>query len=318
MGLGAKIMKYRLTDIYQTVTDTIVAAIEDGRANGDDWTMPWANNPSGMPVNAVTKHPYRGVNVVMLSMFARANGYRTNGWATYKQWQSKGANVAKGEHGTMVVFFKSQHLTRENADGERETVTIPLLRYTTAFNAAQVEGYEAPVIERPCLAHRIDEAEAFVAATGADVRYGEGRAYYRRADDFIGMPAWDDFLDSKNATATENAYGTLLHELTHWTGTEGRCERNFGKRFGDHAYAAEELVAELGAAFMCSRLNITPQPRLDHAQYIEHWLRMLKSDKKAIFTAAARASDATEYLSAFSDLFALVRLGRAVTLDKAA
>ncbi len=139
-----------------------------------------------------------------------------------------------------------------------------------------------------------------VDATGAAIRYGLGQAFYTPAQDFIGMPDWDRFTDT--ATATENAYSTLFHELTHWTGHARRCDRQLAKRFGNDAYAAEELIADLGAAFMCAELAITNQPRPDHAQYLEHWLKVLKTDKRAIFTAASKASDALDHLRALQPL----------------
>lgn len=142
----------------------------------------------------------------------------------------------------------------------------------------------------------LDAAEAFVAATGADIRHGGNHAFYRFPDDFIQMPERERFMGTETSTATESYYGTLLHE-THWTGCAKRCDREFGKRFGDDAYAVEELVAELGAAFLCDDLGITLEPRPDHAAYLDNWLKVLKADKKAIFTAASQAAKATDYLA---------------------
>ncbi len=174
-----------------------------------------------------------------------------------------------------------------------------MARGYSVFNVAQVDGYEpdeaeAPVTDRP-LVERLEHAEAFVTATGAQRMNGVDRAFYRPSTDAIYMPPIEAFTGSDTSTPQEAYYGTLLHELTHWTGAEPRCNRQFGKRFGDDAYAAEELVAELGAAFMSAGLGITSEPRADHAQYIESWLRVMKGDKRAIFTAASKASAAVAY-----------------------
>lgn len=166
------------------------------------------------------------------------------------------------------------------------------------FNVAQVDGFEIPAIEPaidridPCVA-----AEAFIASTGANITVAGERAFYNRATDSITMPDRHRFVGTKTSSATEGWYSTLLHELTHWSGAETRCARTFGECFGDDAYAMEEMVAELGAAFLCGDLGITVEPRADHADYIGHWLRILKGDRKAIFTAASAANKAAEYLT---------------------
>ena len=284
------------SDLYQTVTDQIVTAIESG-ASDEEWKMPWGGFNNGLPFNPTTKATYRGVNVLMLWGSAAAETYPTNEWASYKQWQGRDAQVNKGERGTIIVYCGSSSREIENDAGETEEKSFRFLKYSTVFNAAQVAGWESPKAERPNLAKRIDTAERFVANTEAVIRFGGGRAFYTHSKDYIAMPDWDQFTDTKTATATENAYGTLLHELTHWTGHARRCERKFGKRFGDQAYAVEELVAELGAAFLCAKIGITPAPRRDHAQYIAHWLKTMKADKRAIFTAASKASDAVDFLN---------------------
>lgn len=280
-------------DLYQEVTDKLVAAIEEGAGK---WRMPWAQQLQGMPYNATTKHRYRGVNVLILWSEAVAKGYPTHEWASYRQWAERGATVKAGERGTVIVFYKSLAVKGKDENGEDAVDTIPMLRYSHVFNAAQVDAWQSPAIERPALAQRIEQAEEFLAATGAQIRWGMGSAFYSSHHDFIAMPDRDRFKDTPTSTATENVYSTALHELTHWTGHKTRLAREFGKRFGDDAYAAEELVAELGAAFLCSRIGISAEPRQDHAQYLASWLRVLKADKKAIFTAAARASDAVEFL----------------------
>lgn len=277
-------------DIYSEITSKIIAQIEAGAGK---WRMPWTGQKGGMPFNATTGARYRGVNVLNLWSTAGAAGYPTNAWASFKQWQARGAQVQVGQRGTLICYQGSTMVRDPGADADR---AIRFLKYSHVFNAAQVDNWDMPEVERPNLATRIENAERFVANTGAAIRFDQGRAFYSPAHDFIGMPGWSDFIPTDGATATENAYGTLFHELTHWTGADKRCDRTFGKRFGDDAYAVEELVADLGSAFLCAHIGITAAPRPDHAQYLAHWLRVLKADARAIFTAAARASDAVEFL----------------------
>lgn len=281
-------------DLYQTVTDAIVKQLESGAGA---FIKPWVG--ADMPTNGTSGHEYRGVNVLMLWASAAAGGFKANAWASYKQWQAAGAQVRAGERGTMIVYAGTAiaRETVEASEGEEGGRTFRFLKYSHVFNSDQVDGFELKAAERPNLAQRLEAAEAFVANTGAVIKYSGERACYVPSRDEVHMPAWEAFTDTPTATATERAYGVLFHELTHWTGHEKRLAREFGKRFGNEAYAAEELVAELGAAFTAARLGIECEPRADHAQYLASWLTVLRNDKKAIFTAAARASDAADYLA---------------------
>jgi antirestriction protein ArdC len=281
-----------MSDVYQTITDRIVAQIEQGAGA---WCMPWHSRRHGaselaLPRN-VTGRAYRGVNVPVLWATAAAFGYASPIWATYKQWQERSCQVRKGEKSAMVVFWKS--IEAENDDGETETHLVA--RAYFVFNAAQVDGFDkitkAPQsVEDLSEDQRIASAEAFFAATGSIVRHGGNRAFYTSSGDFIQMPLFGQFVDA------QSYYSVLAHEHTHWTGSKSRLDRQFGARFGDQAYAFEELVAELGAAFLCATLGISNEPREDHAAYIDSWLRVLKGDKKAIFTAASKAQAAVDYL----------------------
>lgn len=283
-------------DLYTEVTAKVVAAIEAGAADGS-WQMPWiAAGKFGNPVNMTTGAAYRGVNILMLSMAGASAGYPVNQWASYQQWAGRGGQVRKGERGTMIVYAGSLSVRDPSEGGEDAAKSIRFLKHSSVFNVSQVDGVTVPAVERPCEAERVAAADALVTGTGAVVRSGFDRAYYSPSQDFIAMPDSDQFKAAGDRSATESYYGTLLHELTHWTGAEKRCAREFGKRFGNEAYAAEELVAELGAAFLCGRLGITSEFRMDHARYIASWLKVLKADSRAIFTAAARASDAVDYV----------------------
>lgn len=283
------------TDVYQTVTDQIIAAIEAGAGK---WQMPWHQVGNGLerPANAVTGKAYRGINVLALWASAMSRGYSDGTWATFKQWKARGADVRKGERGTVVAFYK-QFDKEVDRNGEKVTEKLFMARASYVFNAAQVDGWEPPA--RPAATsevERMERAEQFIKATRAEIRHGGDSACYVPMLDVINMPRPDQFVGSDTSTATESYYGTLLHELVHWTGPANRCDREFGKRFGDTAYAMEELVAELGAAFLCADLGISLTPRPDHAAYIDGWIKAMKADKRAVFTAASAATKATEWL----------------------
>lgn len=294
-----------MSDLYQSITDRIVAQIEQGAA---DWRMPWHSRKHGateltLPRN-VAGRAYRSVNVPVLWTTAAALGYESPVWGTYKQWAERGAKVRKGEKATMVVFWKSRDIATENDDGETEAHRQLFAKAYFVFNAAQVDGYDAEKIGKPDASsedlsesERIASADAFFAATGSTVRHGGNRAFYTSGGDFIQMPAFADFIDA------QSYYSTLAHEHAHWTGAKARLDRDFSRRFGDQAYAFEELVAELGAAYLCAILGLSNEPRPDHAAYIASWLRVLKGDKKAIFMAASKAQAAADYLQS-------LRIGR--------
>ncbi len=286
-------------DIHQHITDKIVSAIERGAG---DFRLPWHRSAGNImrPVNIASKKAYRGVNVVALWAYAEEFGYSTGTWGTYKQWTEAGAQVRKGEKAAYVVFYKELEFAAESETGDAETATRLFARATPVFAAEQVEGYQVPVLDPlpATVSTPIEQAEAFVAATGASITYGGSRAFYRPSTDSIQLPPREAFIGSPTSTPAESFYSTICHELTHWTSAESRCNRQLGKRFGDQAYAIEELVGELGAAFLCADLRITDEPRADHAQYLASWLSVLKADKKAIFTAASKASEAAAFLAA--------------------
>ena len=270
-------------DIHQHVTDKIIAAIENGAG---EFRLPWRRTAGNMtrPINVASKCHYRGVNILTLWATADVLGYSSGVWGTYRQWAEAGAQVRKGEKACHIVFYKEMTVQGDDKD---EVETRLFARASPAFAAEQVDGYEAPTTEvnAPVMSP-IEHAETFVARTGANIIHGGDRAFYRPSTDSIQLPPRDAFVGSATSTPAESYYSTLLHELTHWTSAAGRCNRVLGKRFGDAAYAMEELIAELGAAFLCADLGIVDEPRTDHAQYLDHWLTVMKTDKKAIFTAA--------------------------------
>lgn len=281
---------------YRAVTDQIVAAIEAGATNAE---LPWHRDAGLlMPVNAFTEKRYRGVNVVALWAATASRGFSSHLWATYRQWCKLGAQVRRSETASLVVFFKEIAVESDgNPEGGEAPSTRLVARASRVFNADQVDGYERPAPAAPPQPVAIiTEAERVVGQTGAVIHHGGSAAYYSPSGDYIQIPERETFTGTKTSTPTEGYYGVLFHELTHWSGAPERLARDLSGRFGSRSYAMEELVAELGAAFLCAELAITPAPREDHAAYIADWLKVLKHDPRAIFTAASRAGQATDYV----------------------
>src|SRR4029077_469352 len=283
-------------DIYQDITNQIVAELEKGVR---PWQRPWgADHMQGRVALPLRHHGIasRGVNVITLWMPAVAKGYRAPIWMTFKQAIDLGGGVRKGEKGGPIVHARTiWRLETDSATGEYSVSGIPILKSYTVFNVEQIDGLPAHYYGEPAPRleplPRIEHAERFFADTGADVRHGGDRAYYASGSDHIQMPPFEAFRDA------ESYYATLAHESTHWTRHASRLNRSFGqKRFGDDGYAMEELVAELGAAFVCAGLELTPELPADHVSYLDHWLTVLKADKRAIFTAAAHAQRAADFL----------------------
>jgi antirestriction protein ArdC len=281
-------------DIHQTITNKIVAAIEAGAG---DFVMPWHRKKGGlMPKNVLSGNHYKGINILALWVEAQGNGFSSDVWGTYRQWAAKGAQVKKGAKASHVAFYKE--ITIEN-DQEDEERTRLFARATPVFNADQVDGWVDPepaIVGQSAPVDTLPEAESFVAATGARILHGGSRAFYSPSTDAIQIPERTAFTGSPTSSPTETYYSTLCHELTHWTGVKTRCDRDLSSRFGSQAYAMEELVAELGAAFLSAELGIASEPRADHAQYLANWLQVLKNDKRAVFTAASAASKAVAFL----------------------
>jgi antirestriction protein ArdC len=283
-------------DIHAEITGKLIATIE---ADPGKPTMPWrrSGKPLFMPENALTGNAYNGINIVSLWLSAECAGYSAPIWATYRQWSELGAQVRKGEKSSLVVFYK-EYETDPNPEQAYDDGKRRVARASYVFNAAQVDGYALPDAPLPLgPIERLEAVDRFVAATGARIEHGGERAFYRPSTDHIQMPDEALFCGTDTMTRTEGYYATVTHELTHWTAAPTRLGRELGKRFGDAAYAAEELVAEIASAFLCAELGITEgAPRADHAQYLSQWLKLMKDDSRAIFAAAAKASEAVAYL----------------------
>jgi|SRR5579871_3948825 len=282
-------------DIYTRITAKIIASLEQGVR---PWIKPWSGENAAARITRPLRHngaPYSGINILMLWVSAVEHGFTSQIWMTFRQALELNAHVRKGEKGSLVVYANSVTKTEPNDAGEDVEREIHFLKGYTVFNVEQIEGlpdhYHVKPAPKFTAVQRIDHADAFFAATHADIRYGGGRAYYAQEGDYIQMPPIESFRDA------ESFYATLAHEGIHLTKHPSRLNRDFGRKvWGDEGYAHEELVAELGAAFLCADLELTQEVRDDHASYLATWLQVLRNDNRAIFQAASFAQRAVDYL----------------------
>lgn len=284
-------------DVYTRVTQRIVEDLERGVR---PWQQPWsADHAVGQITRPLRSNgiPYRGMNILLLWGAAVERGFTAPIWMTYNQAHELGAQVRRGEHGCLVVYANTFTKTETDENtGEEIERSIRFLKGYTVFNVEQIGGlpehyYAKSARPTETIEARDERLEAFFRAANATVRHGGNRAYYSPSADCIQMPPFVAFQDA------ESYYATLGHETIHWTRHPSRLNRDFGrKQWGDEGYAKEELVAEIGAAFLCADLRITPEVREDHAAYISSWLEVLNHDKRFVFVAAAHAQRATDYL----------------------
>ncbi|MGJ7067308.1 zincin-like metallopeptidase domain-containing protein [Morganella morganii] len=271
-------------DMYQTVTDNIIRALEAGVK---PWVCPWTGNgaASGLPANFSTGTAYSGINIMLLWSSAAEQGYTDSRWLTYKQAAEQGGQVRKGEHGTTIIYYKM--LEKENEEGETEH--IPMLKTFTVFNVQQIDNLAVEYAALPAASFDpIEKAEALTARSGAKITEKGIQAFYRPSTDEIYLPERFRFNNAADF------YATQLHELIHWTGAKSRLNREKGGKYGSDKYAFEELIAELGCAFLMADLGITGD--VQHESYISSWLKALNDDKRFIFKAASAASKAHRYL----------------------
>jgi antirestriction protein ArdC len=285
------------SNLYDEVTARIVAELEAGRI---PWVQPWGTTGAaapGLPRNALTGRTYSGVNVLLLWGAVIEHGHPSQSWLTFRQAQEAGGCVRKGERGVTVVYadrFIPKGEAERAAREDESARAVPFLKRFTVFNVAQCEGLRPGLAADPeplpeC--EIVPVAEALIKASKADFRIGGNKAFYVPSADFVAVPPQPAFFDQINY------YRTCLHELTHWTGHASRLARDFSGGFGTKLYAREELVAEMGSAFLCAALGIVPTVR--HADYLASWLEVLREDNRAIFRAASAASKAADYLLAF-------------------
>lgn len=285
-------------DVYDRVTARLVELLEAGGPL--PWVRPWHAEHLAGRVSRPLRHtgePYHGINVLVLWLTAEEKGYTSPLWVTFNQARDLGGSVKRGEKGTPVVYAGKLTKEQEKADGSTAEKEVFFLKSYTVFNAGQTEGlperYYAmrPVPGQATRPGRDPAAEAFFAALGPSLIHGGDRAFYAVGTDTVHLPPLDAFRD---AVAY---YATLAHEVTHWTCHPDRASRVVdSRRYGSDAYAVEELVAELGAAFLCADLGLAPEPRVETAAYLQSWLAVLRADKRAIFSAAAAAQKAVGWM----------------------
>lgn len=295
-GVGEDRQEESRANLYDEVTARIITELEAGRL---PWVEPWGKDGAtspGLPRNALTSRPYSGVNVLILWGAVIENGWSSQSWVTFRQALEAGGCVRKGERGQTVVYAdrftpeaEKERASREGGDPK----AVPFLKRFTVFNVAQCEGLQAGLADDPTpLPEReiVPVAEEVIAASGVEFRIGGDKAFYAPDPDFVQVPPQPAFFEQINY------YRTCLHELTHATGHAKRLGRDLQNAFGSKDYAREELVAEMGAAFLCATLGI--QPTIRHADYIGAWLAVLREDNRAIFRAASAASKAANWLLA--------------------
>lgn len=275
------------TNVYDAITAKIVSILEAGKATGHI-TWHGQGETGRIPYNLKTGRPYSGSNVLSLWISADERSFSSPAWLTFKQALDMGGHVRKGEKATIGMYHDSYEKSETGADGTEESRRVRFAKAFYVFNADQVDGIElttVPEIEWDPL----ERAEEVVMATGANVQEGGTRAFFSPLNDVIQIP------DRGRFSCPENFYAVEFHELTHWTGHKSRLARDFGKRFGSEEHAMEELVAELGAAFLCAETGVEGKAEF-HASYVDSWLKVLKGDKRAIVTAASAASKAAEFV----------------------
>lgn len=297
--MGSKALCITKTDIYTKITNEIISAIESGAA---DFEMPWHRQAhAGLPRNPATKNLYRGINALALWIFRRKAGFASSYWASYLQWKSLGAQVRHGEKGATVIFYKRKEEDENSEEDETPNQARAVIRYSHVFNGDQVDGWSIDEADGEANHQKYSKAVCFINSLQSEIRHGSDTAYYSPALDCIFMPNQSVFRDTNSGSAVEGYYAVLFHEHIHWSGHPSRLKRDLSGRFGSSNYAMEELVAELGASFLCATLGINTYPRSDHAAYIASWIKVLKEHKSAIFVAASAASVASQFLENMSN-----------------
>ena len=280
-------METKKDSIYTLITNQIVKSIENGLTNRT-CSLPWYSLESNLmiPKNVVTSSSYKGINILILWLTAEVKGYKKGSWATFKQWQTLGGKIKKGEKSTLIVY--SERFKKEDEESEEKQKTYYVTKGYNVFNIEQLEnpeGLTSKIIDT----NNINVGDYF-SDLNINITHGGDSAFYSISKDTVNLPNKNRFK------SIEGYYSTLCHEIIHWTAHETRLNRNLKNRFGSESYAMEELIAELGAAFLCSELKITNKLRNDHAKYINNWLTVLKNDSRAIFSASAKAQQAVEWI----------------------
>ena len=282
------------TTILNDIAAKVIKLME---TEGMNWTKPWTTTTknNGQPTS-IYKQDYKGINRWHLGMTMALMGYTSPVFATFAKWKEVGAKIKKGEKTHEVIFFKTLRKEQENEKGEIETVNIPMMRTYRVLNADQVEGWDGNWLvaddkEQSQDWDDVELADMIINSSGANIQHrNQDQAFYMPSLDQIIMPERKQFKDESGY------YGTMFHELVHWTGSKERLDRKFGTRRGDDNYAKEELIAELGAAMLSGIAKVDVEPRADHAHYLNGWIKGLKDQPKMIMTAASNAEKAAQFI----------------------
>ena len=281
-------------DLREKITNRLIELIEAGVQKTGSL---WIGQNLSTPKNFITKKRYKGINTLSLWVEAKEKGFKSNFWLTYKQAESLGGKVRKGEKAVTCVYYKVVDKTKKSEiNGEDVDSTFFLMSPFWLFNLDQIDGIEVP--EQAVAVSEftpIEAAEKLIQSTGAVINFNGNSAFYRPSTDEITLPKKEDF------TSENNFYATALHELGHWTGHESRLKRDFTGTFGTESYAFEELVAELSAAMTMAELGLNEATMEHHADYLQSWLKVLKNDKTALFKASSLAQKATDCILQFGE-----------------
>lgn len=272
--------------VHKIFADKMITMIENGQADGQ-WVAPWDKFATDLPINVASKKHYNGINIFLLWAAGHASKY----WATMKQWNAAGATIRKGERPTQIIFYTTFE-SKTETDSNGDPKVIPSMRYYKVWNANQVEGWNEPeqpqrTLNKDAVHKRCDD---LINATGAHIQHGGSKACYIPNMDRILLPEFNSFHHA------DAYYQTAFHELAHWTGAKSRMDRELSTRFGSHAYALEELLAEMSAGIMCATLGLETHTRADHAKYIKSWLEALKEQPQCLVAVASRASKVVDFL----------------------
>jgi len=301
--------KYNVTkkDHYQEITNAFIELLETEKGN---FVKTWQANSLNGHYNIISKKAYQGTNVFTTAMSSFKNGFKSNEWASFKQWENKGFKVNKGSKATYIIYFEAIENKKEQLKGIEKKI-IPMIKGLAIFNADQtsyknsieyLNHLEGLKTVEDLTVFNNEKIDNLVINTKATIKHGGNSAFYSPTVDFIQMPYKSSFKEIENISKEVGYYSTLLHELSHWSGSHKRLDRKIFNRFGSNGYAFEELVAEISSGFLCTILELVKLPTPNHAKYINNWLEVLKSDKKAIVKAFSLAQKASNFILEFEEV----------------
>ena len=288
-------------NLPRLLSHNFLTMVEDCEKNNIPWQQPYIT--ANQPISVATGKHYRGLNILMLLMASFRANWQDPRWGTYSRWKAMGGQVRKGSSGTIATYYKMVPWKTTNPDTNKiEETQRPFMRYFTLFNAEQCDGIEPLLLDKGRAAQNIETADNYLTSAGAKVQYSHAPPYYNYKKDYINLLHKDNYKDTKHSTATESFYSAWTHELTHWTGNKERNDRVMTGDQQSDEYAFEELIAELGSIFLCQKLGIALEPRVDNAAYMASWIKRIRSDNNALIRATKLAQHAIDYIDQVSDI----------------